>query len=78
MKTLQKMSDTDITRWLDKTANSLVSYAAKGGYPNAGRGQSLRDRFNELKQEAIYRGIWKKWCDSRSYSHEADDFSFFA
>jgi len=78
MRSLDRMSDKDVIRWLNKTAISLTSYAHKGGYPNAGRGQDLRDRFDDLKDEATKRKIWIQWCNSRSYSPQCDGIDFFA
>jgi hypothetical protein len=78
MKIANNMSDKQIIKWLDKTANSLTLFAHKGGYPNSARGQDLRDRFDELKQEAIFRGVWDNWCKGRSYDTRADGIDFFA
>ena len=71
------MSDTQIIKWLDKTADSLSSHARKGS-ANSARGYDLRDRYDDLKDEAIKRKIWHKWCDGRGYDKNNCGIDFYA
>jgi hypothetical protein len=77
MKDVKRMKDTELLTWLNKTKASLNSFARKGG-PNTARGYDLRDRYDELKQEMIDRGLWKDWCGRQGFDNNHCSIDYFA
>ena len=75
MKNVKDLSNDQIFNWLKKTSASCSSYARKNSIGSQ-RSYDLIDRYNELREEAKERSIWRDYCDSIGfdYNHDACDF----
>jgi len=62
------MTNDQLTKWLQKTVQSVNTFMCSGGSLNTSRGYDLADRYEELMDEAKernYRGVnlWETYCD---------------
>lgn len=74
MKALNKMTNDDVVKWLNKTVLSIDS-ARNSSHD---RKTDLVDRYTELKDEAVARDIWYKWCNTRRFCPTHDGWDCFA
>lgn len=74
MKNPNSMTTEKIVQWLGKTSISMSNAWNADQF----RKCDLVDRFEELKEEAVERGFWVKWCNENFVSTEADGWDFFA
>ena len=61
-----------------RCASSLSNHIARGNRMGGYRSQTLVDRYNDLRSEAIHAGLWEGYCASKQASPEHDAYDFFA
>jgi hypothetical protein len=78
MKNTAEMTDKQIVHWLKKTRNSIHSHKRRSPLVNNHIAYKLVDRYEELRQEAQERGIWKGFCKSEGSCDTHDAYDLFA
>jgi hypothetical protein len=79
MKAPQDMTDNQINHWIEKTSISLnnLSWSQLNHQTAAFQDRlwDLGDRWRELREEMVERGIWIAYCESRGLAsdHNAGD-----
>lgn len=80
MKNPSDMSLTQITKWLDKTADSISVFKYNGGLMSSDRGLDLLDRYGDLVDELKGNRYsdWKDYCDGNGSDYAHDQYDMFA
>lgn len=63
---------------LERTAQSLANAVGRGARPGNYRAQSLMDKYDDLRSEAIHLGVWDEFCRRKGYSTQSTGMDFFA
>jgi len=73
MKSPEKMTNEQLMKWGLKTGRSISSQAYRSGM-NSNRTLDLIDRYTELKDEMVKRGIWQAYCNYNGFDTGHDSY----
>lgn len=78
MKNPEDMTNLQILKWLDKTYKS-ISNRPVSCLPSSMRGETLVDRYEELRDQALVRDdLWSTWCNYSGSDYNHDAYDLFA
>ena len=79
MKNPETMTDQQLTSWLNKTYQSISNRPVSCSHASM-RGETLLDRYEELRYEATQRtsDVWFEFCQSNGSCPTHDGYDLFA